>query len=263
MIGIKLALLAAVLAAGAVGGAIPLSRGKGAAGGRLLGWGNALAAGIFLGAGFIHMLPDASEAWEALGWHYPIAFLLAAGGFVLMLLIEHVLMPETAHEMMHAPAGDPFPHRPEQGGLAAYAALTALSIHSFLAGLTLGAEPELAGALVIFVAILAHKTTAGFALGVSLVRNPLARRHAWQLLAIFAFATPLGILVGLGLGGILEGPTQRTFEATSLALAAGTFAYVATLDILRNELLEPGSRWSRWVCVASGTGLMGLLAVWV
>ena len=134
-------------------------------------------------------------------------------------------------------------------------------MHSFLAGLTLGAEPELAGALVIFIAILAHKTTAGFALGVSLVRNTMARQHAWQLLAIFAFATPLGILVGLALGGVLDGPTQRIFEATFLALAAGTFAYVATLDILRNELLEPGGRLSRWTFVTAGTGLMGLLAL--
>ena len=50
-----------------------------------------------------------------------------------------------------------------------------------LAGLALGAVPELAGALVIFLAILAHKTTAGFALGVSLVRNPMARQRAWPL----------------------------------------------------------------------------------
>ena len=48
-----------------------------------------------------------------------------------------------------------------------------------------------------------------------------------------------------------------------LALAAGSFAYVATLDILRDELLVPGGRLSRWICVASGTGLMAALARWV
>jgi len=263
LIGIKLVLLAAVLAAGALGGAIPLSRRGDVSGGRLLGWGNAFAAGIFLGAGLIHMLPDASAAWDALGWHYPMAFLLAACGFVLMLLIEHVLLPETAHEMLHAPSDDRFTHDHPHSGFAVYAVLTALSVHSLLAGLALGAEPELAGALVIFVAILAHKTTAGFALGVSLVRNPMARKRAWQLLALFAIATPVGILVGLAVGETLEGPVQRTFEATFLALAAGSFAYVATLDILRDELLVPGGRLSRWVCVASGTGLMGALARWV
>ena len=52
-------------------------------------------------------------------------------------------------------------------------------------------------------------------------------------------------------------------RSTFLALAAGTFAYVATLDILRDEFLEPGGRWSKWLLVSAGTGLMGLLAVWL
>ena len=65
------------------------------------------------------------------------------------------------------------------GGLAAYAVVTTLAVHSFLAGLALGAEAELSGVLVIFLAILAHKSTAGFALGVSLVRNQIPSRLAW------------------------------------------------------------------------------------
>ena len=69
--------------------------------------------------------------------------------------------------------------------------------------------------------------------------------------------------MGLALCETLAGPAQRIFEATFLALAAGSFAYVATLDILRDELLVPGGRLSRWICVASGTGLMAALARWV
>jgi zinc transporter 1/2/3 len=267
MIGLKLLFVAAVLAAAALGGAIPLRRHGDMDGGRLLSWGNAFAAGVFLGAGLIHMLPDASGAWSALGWDYPMAFLLAAGGFVLMLLFEHVLPPESAHEMVHAPSTDRFTHLPEHdhggSGAAAYTVLTALSVHSLFAGLALGAEPELAGALVIFVAVIAHKSTAAFALGVSLVRNRLTRARAWGLLALFSLATPLGILVGTVLGEVLEGPTSRLFEATFLALAAGTFVYVATLDILRDEFVEPGGRLTKRLLVSGGAGLMGILAIWV
>ena len=264
MIGVKLVFLLAILAAGALGGAMPLRQRGEIQTGRLLSWGNAFAAGIFLGAGLVHLLPDAAEAWTGLGWSYPMAYLLAACGFVLMLLVEHVLLPETAHEMVHAPSDERFAElREPRGGLAAYAVLTALSVHSFVAGLALGAEPEFAGALVIFLALMAHKSMEGFALGVSLVRNQLARRRAWGLLAVFSVATPLGILAGTGLGETLEGPTQLGFEATFLALAAGTFAYVATLDIMRDEFLEPGGRWSKWLLVSGGIGLMGLLAIWV
>jgi zinc transporter 1/2/3 len=266
VIEVKLGFALAILAAGALGGAIPLRRSDThLQAGRFLGWGNALAAGVFLGAGLVHMLPDASEAWRELGFEYPMAFLLAAGGFVLMLLVEHVLLPESAHEMVHAPSDERFAHLHDTGrtGFTAYAVLIALSVHSLMAGLALGAEPELAGAFVIFLAITAHKSTGGFALGVSLVRNQLPKHLAWSLLALFSLATPLGIGIGAALGELLEGRLRLGFEATFLALAAGTFAYVATLDILRDEFLEPGGRLSKWLLVAAGTGAMGLLAVWV
>ena len=75
MFGLKLVLLLALLAAALVCGAWPLrrSRESHARSPRLFEWGNAFAAGIFLGAGFVHMLPDATAAWQQLGWTYPMA----------------------------------------------------------------------------------------------------------------------------------------------------------------------------------------------
>jgi solute carrier family 39 (zinc transporter), member 1/2/3 len=262
--GIKLVLLLALLAIALLCGALPLRR-RGEAGtgpNRLLEWGNAAAAGIFLGAGFVHMLPDANAVWEQLGWHYPIGMLLAAAAVILMLLFEHVLPPEEAHHAMHAPSVDRFGARGEQpGSHAAYAILTALSIHSLLEGLALGAQRELRSALVIFAAILAHKSMEGFALGVSLARSAAATRPA-ALLALFAVATPIGIVAGATVGAF-EGPTRLACEATFLSLAAGTFAYVATLDILREEFHEPGGRFAKWLWVVAGAGVMALLALWV
>src|SRR5207249_440349 len=72
VLGIKLAQLLALLAIALLCGALPLRRRSAAAAGanRLLEWGNAAAAGIFLGAGFVHMLPEANRTWQQLGWHY-------------------------------------------------------------------------------------------------------------------------------------------------------------------------------------------------
>src|SRR5262249_12620383 len=160
---------------------------------------------------------------------------------VLMLLFEHVLPPEAAHHALHAPSADRFgAHRAGESASAAYAILTALSIHSLLEGLALGAQRELGSALVIFAAILAHKSMEGFALGVSLARSAAVPR-AGALLALFAVATPVGIVAGATVGA-LQGPVSLACEATFLSLAAGTFAYVATLDILREEFHEPGGR---------------------
>ncbi len=80
---------------------------------RLLGWGNAFAAGVFLAAGMVHMLPDADRVWNELGWEYPVAFALAGLAFTFMLLVEHVLLPEQAHEEVHAPSGERFAHLAE------------------------------------------------------------------------------------------------------------------------------------------------------
>jgi zinc transporter 1/2/3 len=264
--GIKLVLLLALLATALVCGAWPLRRRgeSGARSARLLEWGNACAAGIFLGAGFVHMLPDAVAAWQQLGWSYPIATLLAAAAIVLMLLFEHVLPPEDAHHALHAPSAARFAADGEHAGSprAAYAILTALSIHSLLEGLALGAQRELRSALVIFAAILAHKSMEGFALGVSLSRIAMPPRRAARLLGLFAAATPIGIVAG-ATAGALEGRVQLALEATFLSLAAGTFAYVATLDILREEFHEPSGRLAKWLWVTAGVAVMALLALWV
>jgi zinc transporter 1/2/3 len=264
MIGIKLALLVALFATAFACGIVPLRRGGDESESqRLLEWGNAFAAGIFLGAGFVHMLPDANAAWQQLGWHYPIGMLLAAAAIIAMLLFEHVLPPEDAHHALHAPSIHRFDHDAPEGSLrAVYAILTALSIHALLEGLALGAQSELRSALVIFAAILAHKLMEGFALGVSLARGALPHPRAIALLALFATATPVGIIAGATVGA-LEGPTRLACEATFLSLAAGTFAYVATLDILREEFHEPSGRLAKWIWVVAGAGVMALLALWV
>jgi zinc transporter 1/2/3 len=262
--GVKLALLIAILAAGAAGGALPLLRRDVARNDRLLGWGNAFAAGVFLAAGIVHMLPDADRIWNDLGWNYPMAFALAGFAFTFMLLVEHVLLPEHAHEEVHAPSGERFARIAEHhhDALGAYAVLTALSIHALLAGLALGAEPDLARALVISLAIIAHKSAAGFALGVSLARSPLPSAQSWKLIALFATATPLGGLIGAFLGETFEGRVGATLEASFLSIAAGTFIYVATFDILRDEFPAPGGRFAKWLVLTAGVASMSLLALW-
>lgn len=271
MIAIKLVLLITILLAGAAGAAMPLLGRESTGNERLLGWGNAFAAGVFLATGLVHMLPDADRTWTALGHTYPTAFALAGLAFVLMLLVEHVLLPDQAHEEMHAPSGERFARIAERhhhaethnsDALAAYAVLIALSIHSLLSGLALGAEAELSRALVIWLAIIAHKTTAGFALGVSLARSGLPTRQSWTLVALFASATPTGGLIGAILGEVVEGRFGAGLEATFLSIASGTFVYVATFDILRDEFPAPGGRFAKWCVLTAGVAAMSALALW-
>ena len=266
LLSTKIVLAIAILAAGWVGGVIPLGRRSGAGGGRFMSWGNAFAAGIFLGIGLIHMLGEAQRTWAELGWEYPMAFVLATAAFAAILLFEHVLLPERAHAMVHHHGHDCVAeHEMEgtDGGSYSYVLVVALSLHSVLAGIALGAQDTLANVLIIFIAIVAHKSTAGFALGVSLARDEVGERRAFGLVALFSAMTPIGILLGMTVSGLLQSAGERYFDATVLALAAGTFIYIASLDIIQDEFLRPGSRFMKWLFATLGLILMAVLAIWI
>lgn len=75
---------------------------------------NTLAAGVFFGAGLLHMLPDAIAGFDkhdlsSCGEHLPLALLLCSAGFVLVFLIERVLI-KGGHEgliLAAAPSSPP------------------------------------------------------------------------------------------------------------------------------------------------------------
>jgi len=60
---------------------------------RILSLGSTLAGGIFLGGGFIHLLPEAIALFAKTGidFQVPMAELLAVGGFLAVFLIEKVI----------------------------------------------------------------------------------------------------------------------------------------------------------------------------
>ena len=280
VVSLKLVLLVVILASGWIGGFIPLRRAS-VESPRFLSLGNAFAAGIFLGIGLVHMLDDASKAWsESLGWSYPMGLVLAGGAFLLLLWFEHVALPGRLHHAVHEPGGvisdldraeppsdesvdEHRLHAHRVSRLYPYALIVALSIHSLIAGIAMGAQRTLANVVLIFVAIAAHKSTAGFALGVSLARNEVHRRRALGLIGLFAMITPIGIVLGLLATNALHSRGQTIFDAVFLALAAGSFIYIAAFDIMRDEFLQPGPRAVKWLLAATGYGLMGLLALWL
>ncbi|MFQ5525028.1 MAG: ZIP family transporter [Thermoanaerobaculia bacterium] len=262
ILGFKVLAVLLIFAAGWLGGTLPLWRKKARAESLWLSCGNALSAGIFLGIGLIHLLPDADAAWRELGFSYPVGFALATAAFAVILLFEHVLLPESAHAMTHAHAGEGLPRiepdRPSTHGYV-YGLLLGLSFHSVLAGIALGLQPGISEASAILVAILAHKATEGLALGLSLARSPGSSRSR-SLVTAFALTTPAGVLVGLLARSVLEPGAGLTFDALVSSLAAGTFFYIASMDMLQDELLKPGSRWAKWLLATLGLVLTGLLA---
>lgn len=141
--------------------------------------------------------------------------------------------------------------------------LIVLSIHSVILGLALGSQSALSGALIVFLAILAHKGAAGLALGVGFQRAGLTHRQAMGRLAFFSVMTPLGIIAGAVIGGALAGRSDMLFEAVFDSIGAGTFMYIAALDIIKTEFDHQRDHAQKWLAAAAGFGFMALLAIWI
>ena len=111
-----------------------------------------------------------------------------------------------------------------------------LSIHSLIAGVTLGISTA-AGASVLLMAILAHKGAAGFALGSTFREAAIPPHTRIPALLVFVGSTPLGVILGgaaIDIFGSGDGAAVAWFKA----VAAGTFLYIATLDIVREEFFR-------------------------
>lgn len=227
LVGAKIAAAFAVLAVALLGGLIPVLVTRQNAGPRFLSLGNAFAGGVFLGAGFLHLLPEASEALDE-KFHYPLGALLAAVGVCLLLLVDRVVVETMGLGRDKASVG---PKRQQT-----FVLLLVLSVHAVIAGIAVGLEGEPTALLLVTGAILCHKGSAAFALTVCALASGDERKTVARALGLFAAMTPIGICLGMSGSTIVQGSTAELLEGVFTALAAGTFIYVAILDVIGDEL---------------------------
>jgi zinc transporter 1/2/3 len=272
MVELKVILSVAVFITGIFGVLSPWALRSGRAGDRFMIWGDTFAGGVLGGAGLVHLLSSGADGFRTLapGLVYPLAFVLAGAGFMLILLIEAVIAadPDPGNSPLHCGSRGasheigPEIHsagwRPES-----FILLLVLSVHSIILGLALGAQKSMTGAVAIFIAIIAHKAMAGFALGVSYRRAGTSLKGTLPGAAFFSSMTPLGILTGTGIYALISPGGRELFEAIFNSLGAGTFLYIATLDIIRTEFELPGDNWQKWLLAAGGFGIMAALAIWL
>ena len=194
MILLSAALIAAV---GIAGVFAPWLVGRGG-NGRVIAYGNSFAGGVLLAAGLIHLLADANNGFAAAypNVEYPAAYGIATLAFILVLGLERVIpIAMGAGNTVTDPESDALLNSEDQNGITPYLLLVTLSIHSFIAGVTLGISSA-SGAAVLLVAILAHKGAAGFALGSTFQKAAVPIRTRIPALLFFVGSTPLGVILG-------------------------------------------------------------------
>ncbi len=187
--------------------------------------GEAFTAGVFLALSLTLMFPSAihllDKAFPEVD--YPIASIIGIAAFLFLLGLEHI----TKHiKYTSKSTGDELtpPSIP-------IIMTVMIAIPSFFLGTALGVSSTSA-AVFIFVAIMTHKSSAAFALSLKMVRSTLMRNQTLLIFSLFAFSTPLGIIVGEDIHQYLSPHTMVIIKGTILSLAAGTFLYMSTLHEL-------------------------------
>ncbi|AFJ43941.1 ZIP Zinc transporter [Francisella orientalis str. Toba 04] len=152
------------------------------------------------------MLSDSAGDFAELNIDYPFPFLIAGITILLFLLLEHI-------------GGALSKNNKGNLSFMAIMATIMLSIHSFFEGAALGLSEELSVALVIFLAIIAHKWAASFALAININKTNMNFITRFMLFTIFVIMTPLGIVFGQAAHNYVTTPF---IEPTFTAIAAGT-----------------------------------------
>jgi len=132
-----------------------------------------------------------------------------------------------------------------------------LSLHSIIAGFTIGVQPGAKEVLAIFAAVISHKWTESFALGVTIVKSKVTSKiEILKYLSVYSMMAPLGLLLGALLSIVVSGRAELIVNAVVSGIASGTFIYIALVDILLREFTNPQDKWLKYLLCWIGFGLI-------
>ncbi|HTE05092.1 MAG TPA: ZIP family metal transporter [Planctomycetota bacterium] len=220
-----------------------------------------ISAGIFLGAIFLHLLPELAVGTVGLrsgatAHEHDFAtvapWAAALFGLVLLFFIEKIWL--TGHA--HAPHAGHAHGGPAAAGAAGaarapenphrvvwFATFIGLSVHSFATGLgyaAVASDPALVWTFLGSIAV--HKASETFSLATIMRLAGLGTSRVLGSLAIFCLAEPAGLLAGAAFRGA---GAPAGVQPLLTGLACGTFLYVAVGNLLPEVFHGSGERLLR------------------
>ena len=180
---------------------------------------SAFAAGIFLGAAFLDLLPEALH--EAEGTNINI-FALTLCGIVFFFLMERSI------HWFHHHGEEAYAHEKE-GASVVPLIIVGDTVHNFIDGMAIAAtfmtDPTLG--IVTTFAVMAHEIPQEIADFGLLLHKGISRKLVIVINILSASAAFAGALLVYLLGGIFQG-----YIPAFLAITAGFFIYIATSDLI-------------------------------
>ncbi|MBL8859645.1 MAG: SO_0444 family Cu/Zn efflux transporter [Planctomycetes bacterium] len=186
----------------------------------------ALAAGVFLGTIFLHLLPHMAGVADHAHVHAHGEegaggelgpWIAALCGLLLLFAIEKVWLPN----LTESPTTNPHT-------VLWSATYVGLAMHAITAGFALSAvldQPD--GSTQLLVSLTIHKATETFSLATVMRLAGLSRARMLVMLGLFVLIEPAGFLLGRG---VVVGLPD--FDSLLTGFACGTFLYVALCDLL-------------------------------
>jgi zinc transporter 1/2/3 len=232
----------------------------------------ALAGGAFLGAGMLHLLPDASDELEKVEWlTYPLAPTITVAIFVIFTLIDLFSVSEADaagfndardNSDTHVSAYDSLPECGDGSETTACDATepplqtesrfgtdmssfdaSTISLYfmvgmdSTIEGLTLGVLHKWPKVIAILIAIVAHKPVEAFAIALIILKRRPTRLGFFLLTSFYSLLSPIGIGVGIELRNIDSSLMLGIIESCS----AGAFLFMGCREWM--EMFQKKGDW--------------------
>lgn len=142
-----------------------------------------------------------------------------------------------------------------------YLSLTAvLSIHTLIAGIAMGVCTDTDCIIPIFIGVISHIWVVALALGISLHKSKVSIKIHSVIALFWSSALPLGIFLGSLVTLFLSDEILDAIQGFFVSLAAGTFIYVAVVDVILQEFTDQQYKYQKFIVLFLGFALLtGLL----
>ncbi|GMN60642.1 hypothetical protein TIFTF001_029733 [Ficus carica] len=114
-------------------------------------------------------------------------------------------------------------------------------VHSVIIGISLGASQTPETIKPLMAALSFHQFFEGMGLGGCIVQAKFKIRSRVVMAAFFSLTTPVGVGIGIGITSVYNenSPTSLIVEGVLNAAAAGILIYMALVDLLAADFMNP------------------------
>ena len=126
------------------------------------------------------------------------------------------------------------------------------SIHSIIAGITLGMHQEPSVVTGIFIAIITHKWIECLSLGISMKKGTMKWNKSLTFILLYCLTIPIGIGIGSFADIWLQGKALKIATGIFLSISSGTFIFVGYIDILSVEFQQSTTKYLKFISLILG-----------